>query len=66
MVQLVSLLFKRYFTDGHNVGDLQILLQAAGDVGLDVIEVEKYLRGDQHRKEVVQQTAAARKRGING
>ncbi|MGD9702524.1 MAG: DsbA family oxidoreductase [Acidimicrobiia bacterium] len=58
-VELKEQLLQAYFTDGRNVGDPDVLVDAAARVGLDAAEVESFLASDAGRAEVMNDLAVA-------
>ena len=64
--ELVGELFKAYFEDGLDVGDLDTLVECARRSGLDAPTARRYLMGDEGRQEVVASDVYARRLGING
>ncbi|MGD9535860.1 MAG: DsbA family oxidoreductase [Alphaproteobacteria bacterium] len=63
---VVEVLFRRYFEEGGNIGDTEVLVEAASAAGLPVQEVRALLEGDAGRDEVARSDVAARQLGING
>ncbi len=64
--EVVGELFKAYFEDGLDIGDLEILIECAARVGLDPELTRRFLRSDEGRQEVVASDVYARRLGING
>jgi predicted DsbA family dithiol-disulfide isomerase len=64
--EVVASLFKAYFEDGLDLGDLDILVECAVRVGLDREATAKFLQSDEGRQEVVASDVYARRLGING
>ena len=64
--ELVGELFKAYFEDGLDVGDIDTLVECARRAGLDAPTARRYLMGDEGRQEVVASDVYARRLGING
>ncbi len=50
--QLKHALLSAYHTDARNPSDIEVLLQLAGDVGLDVPRARQILQGDEYAAEV--------------
>jgi predicted DsbA family dithiol-disulfide isomerase len=50
--QLKHALLSAYHTDARNPGDIEVLLQLAGDVGLDVPRARQILQSDEYAAEV--------------
>ena len=59
-------LFKAYFEEGLDIGDLDTLVACAVRVGLDETEARNFLMSDDGRQEVVASDVYARRLGING
>ena len=59
-------LFKAYFTEGKDLGNVQVLAQIASSVGLDLKRVEDFLAGAEGEKEVREQEEKAYSLGIPG
>lgn len=64
--QLVELLFRRYFVEGADIGQIKVLAAIADEVGLDGELVEELLNSDADRESVEREDTMARKIGING
>ncbi len=59
-------LFKAYFTEGKNVDDLHVLSQLAGEIGLNITEVEEVLKSAAFSDEVQQDVYEAQQVGVRG
>jgi predicted DsbA family dithiol-disulfide isomerase len=59
-------LFKAYFTEGKNVDDLDVLSQLAGDIGLNITEVDEVLKSAAFSDEVQQDVYEAQQVGVRG
>jgi predicted DsbA family dithiol-disulfide isomerase len=64
--EVVASLFKAYFEDGLDLGDLDILVECASRADLDRDDARKFLQSDEGRQEVVASDVYARRLGING
>jgi predicted DsbA family dithiol-disulfide isomerase len=64
--EVVAELFKAYFEDGLDVGDLEILAECARRAGLDRELARTFLLSEEGRQEVVASDVYARRLGING
>jgi predicted DsbA family dithiol-disulfide isomerase len=64
--EVVAELFRAYFEDGLDIGDLEVLVDCARRAGLDQLLAHKYLLSDESRQEVVASDVYARRLGING
>ena len=63
---VVEGLFRSYFIDGADIGDIAILAQIGADAGMDRELVEELLNSDADREKVEHEDTMARKIGING
>lgn len=63
---LVTQLFHRYFENGEDISDHEVLLDAAQSVGLERDVVEKLLDSDADREELTAEDVAAREMGVSG
>jgi len=59
-------LFKAYFTEGKNVDDLDVLSQLAGEIGLNITEVDEVLKSAAFSDEVQQDVYEAQQVGVRG
>jgi len=59
-------LFRAYFTEGRNVSDPDVLVDCAGDVGLDEDAARTLLDGDPYAEVVRESQTQAQRRGITG
>ena len=64
--EVVAELFRAYFEDGLDIGNLDVLVDCARRAGLDQQLARKYLLSDEGRQEVVASDVYARRLGING
>jgi len=55
-----------YFTDGADLSNRAVLVQAAADVGLDADEISDALASNQDAEEVAREATAAKEAGIEG
>ncbi len=62
----VDALFRRYFEQGEDIGDNEVLTAAGADAGLDEAEVRRFLTGGEGAEQVRQESAAASQMGISG
>jgi predicted DsbA family dithiol-disulfide isomerase len=58
--------FKAYFVEGRDIGDVDVLAACASDAGLDPIAVSSFLKGDLAEKEMRAADLAAREAGVSG
>ena len=63
---VVENLFRAYFLEGNNIGDLKILTHVAAETGLDRTETESFLSSDKGAAEVKGEEAVGRRLGIRG
>lgn len=64
--QVVELLFRRYFVEGANIGDIEVLKDVGAEAGMDDELVGELLQSDADRELVEREDSLARKIGING
>lgn len=62
---IVSALFRAYFVEGRDIGDIETLADVADGAGLDASLVLRLLNTEQDRQEIVERDAAARGMGVN-
>jgi predicted DsbA family dithiol-disulfide isomerase len=63
---VVEGLFRRYFVEGADIGQIKILAAIADEAGMDGELVEELLASDADRELVEREDSLARKIGING
>jgi predicted DsbA family dithiol-disulfide isomerase len=63
---LVDLLFRRYFAEGADISDHEVLLEAAEQVGMERAIVGRLLASDADLDLLHEEEAAARRMGVNG
>lgn len=59
-------LFKANFTEGKDIGDMDVLLEIAADAGLDVDETRAYLESGEGQEEVLAEEHMVREMGVQG
>jgi predicted DsbA family dithiol-disulfide isomerase len=59
-------LFVGYFTEGADIGDADTLASLAGEAGLEVEPIRRFLASDQGREQVMQDLSLAYRMGITG
>ena len=64
--KLSEVLFRRYFQECQNPGDMTMLLGACEEVGLDTTEMQTFLEGEGLLVEVEQYFRRVKTRGITG
>lgn len=62
---VVNALFKAYFTDGRDIGDVEILADIADSCGMDAAVVAKLLASDSDVKSIQDRDAHSREMGVN-
>lgn len=63
---MAEVLFRGYFEDARNIGDLEVLIELAAEAGLDGADARAYLESDAGRQEVEAESAQAGRLGIHG
>ena len=63
---VVDALFRGYFLEGKNIGDVTTLTHVAAEAGLDRIETEEFLESEKGVVEVKAEEAVGRRLGIRG
>jgi predicted DsbA family dithiol-disulfide isomerase len=63
---MVEALFSAHFTDGHDIGDLSVLVAIASASGLDPLAVRMFLLGEDEVDAVHADNLRAHRLGING
>jgi predicted DsbA family dithiol-disulfide isomerase len=64
--EVVEALFRAYFLEGKNIGELKTLMKVGVETGLDGTETEKFLASDDGVAEVKGEEAVGRRLGISG
>ncbi len=64
--ELVESLFRAYFTEGKNTADHAILVELGKSIGLDEIEMKKFLRSNDLSEQVKQECNEAVELGVTG
>jgi predicted DsbA family dithiol-disulfide isomerase len=62
--EMVEMLFRQYFLEGGDIGNIDTLSQAAAQAGLDQAATETFLTGDEGVGEVKAEEAAGHRLGI--
>lgn len=62
----VEAVFKAYFLDGRDTGSVEILVDIGEDLGLDPVELRRYLMGNEDVTAIYENNARAHRTGING
>lgn len=63
---VVETLFRRYFLDGQDIGDLDVLVEAAVEAGLNRNDVTAYFESDTDRQLIAASDQRARSLGVSG
>ncbi len=63
---MVDALFRAYFTDGRDIGEIEVLAEIAAENGLDGDAARAYLVSDEDRAMVVGEDETARRLGVSG
>ncbi|MEM8791173.1 MAG: DsbA family oxidoreductase [Pseudomonadota bacterium] len=63
---VVNQLFRRYFVEGQDISDHEVLLEIAESVGMERDVVAELLNGDADREALQQEEQAARQMGVTG
>ena len=63
---VVEALFRGYFLEGQNIGEVTTLTHVAAEAGLDRTETEKFLESEKGVVEVKAEEAVGRRLGIRG
>jgi predicted DsbA family dithiol-disulfide isomerase len=64
--EMEEALFSAHFTEGKNVGDIEVLTELAGNIGLNKTEVITFLNSKEKTKEVEKDIQEAQELGIHG
>jgi predicted DsbA family dithiol-disulfide isomerase len=64
--EVVESLFRAYFLEGKNIGELKTLVRVAAEAGLDRTETDTFLTSEQGVVEVKAEEAVGRRLGIRG
>ena len=64
--EMLEALFQAYFLTGADIGDRAVLLDCAGQAGLDMAEAARFLDGDGEMETTLAEDRLARRQGING
>ena len=63
---VVEALFRRYFLDGGDIGDRDVLAEVAADAGFDQADIRRRLELDTDRDAVLAEDKMAREMGVDG
>ena len=62
----VEALFQGHFEQGHDIGDLDVLVEIGRTIGLDPMRVRRHLTSDADVAVIAEENARAHRLGING
>lgn len=63
---VVEVLFRTYFLEGRDIGDIDVLVDVATEAGLDGDEIRDYLQSDEDIERINAEDKLAREMGIQG
>lgn len=63
---MVNALFKAYFKEGRDIGDIDVLADIADGIGLDAAMIRKLLQSDADVKDIQERDKWAREKGVTG
>ena len=63
---LAEALFRAYFSEGRDLGRLEVLADVAAEAGLPKGQARRFLQSDAVRDEVLAEEGEGRRRGLNG
>lgn len=64
--ETVEAIFRSYFIEGRDIGDLSVLLSIGSQVGLPKDDLTRYLLGDADMTTILNENATAHRLGVNG
>ncbi|MBM3646689.1 MAG: DsbA family oxidoreductase [Alphaproteobacteria bacterium] len=64
--EAVAELFKLYFEEGRDIGEIETIVECATRIGIDAARARLFLQSDEARQEVIASDVYARRLGING
>jgi predicted DsbA family dithiol-disulfide isomerase len=64
--EVVERLFRRFFIDGRDIGEHAILIETAGEAGMDPDLVARLLEGEADKESVREEIATAQRLGVTG
>lgn len=64
--EMVEMLFRQYFLEGGDIGNIETLSKIAAHAGLDQAAIETFLAGDEGIEAVKAEEAAGHRMGIRG
>ena len=63
--EMHNALFKAFFEDGRDIGDVEVILDVAAPVGLDLSELRAALAEDRYTEKVIADEELSRKLGVS-
>jgi len=63
---VVEALFRTYFLEGRDIGDIDVLVEIASSAGLDADEIRAYLESDDDIERIRAEDRSAREMGVQG
>lgn len=63
---ILEALFRAYFLEGRDIGSLDVLVELAGQAGLDRAATQRYLESEDDIENVLSEDRVARRLGITG
>ena len=64
--EVVERLFEKYFIDGEDVGDKDVLVEVATEAGMDADVVRRLLEGDADEARILEEESVGRNMGVSG
>ena len=64
--ELKERLFKAYYTEGKDTGDIETLVKLGEEAGLNAVEIREILKSDIYKEEVMQDQYKAQQVGVGG
>jgi predicted DsbA family dithiol-disulfide isomerase len=59
-------IYRAYFNDGENIGDVGVVVRLAGEAGLDAGEVTEAIKSPKYEMRLKNNSLAANQRGVSG
>ncbi len=63
---MIDAIYKAYFEDARNIGDLDELVKIAGEAGLPIADIRQQLENGEKRAEVLAEVELAHRVGVTG
>lgn len=64
--QVVDAIYKAYFEDGRDIGNVDVLVAIAEELGMDGVQVRRAIESEEKHKEIAEDIAYARDLQISG